>query len=204
MTTKICIKCGKDLPVDKFHKDAGSKDGFRSDCKECRKIYHTHYYKNNKDKITDYNKRFNLENPEYVKKYTQDNKEWASKRTKEYRKTHLEERRINNQRYRAKKLELTHTLTQQQWESIKQLFNNKCCYCGREIKLTQEHFIPITKYGEYTINNIIPCCSSCNSSKGPKNFFEWYPTNKYYSKKREKYILKFLGYDNENQQLKIN
>lgn len=36
METKICKKCGKELPIDEFEKAKQSKDGHLSTCKKCR------------------------------------------------------------------------------------------------------------------------------------------------------------------------
>lgn len=36
-TTKVCPKCGRELPVNMFHKKIASKDGLQSECVECRK-----------------------------------------------------------------------------------------------------------------------------------------------------------------------
>lgn len=37
METKICSKCGRELPVSKFFKNKATKDGFAVYCKECEK-----------------------------------------------------------------------------------------------------------------------------------------------------------------------
>lgn len=39
METKICKKCGKELPVDKFYKNESQKDGFGCYCKDCVNAY---------------------------------------------------------------------------------------------------------------------------------------------------------------------
>ena len=39
METKICKKCGKELPVDKFYKNKSQKDGFGYYCKDCINAY---------------------------------------------------------------------------------------------------------------------------------------------------------------------
>lgn len=107
-------------------------------------------------------------------------------------------------RRRAAKRSLLSTLTVTQWEDIKQHFDKACCYCGKEELLHQEHFLALSKGGEYSHDNIVPSCQSCNSSKGSKDFFDWYPKFKHYSKKREKVILEYLNYDKRNnQQLSI-
>lgn len=166
------------------------------------------YYQKNRETLLAYCKRYVHANKEIVavkaKKYRSLNKESIAIKKSIYAKEHLDEYRARNEKRRSLKENLPCTLTNEQWESIKAHFNNRCCYCNKEKPLTQEHFIPVTKGGEYTINNIIPSCQSCNSSKGNRPFTIWYKAYKSYSKKREKIILKFLGYDDEYQQLQIN
>jgi len=111
---------------------------------------------------------------------------------------------IAHQRRRARERQLLSTLTFVQWESIKQHFDNKCCYCGEEKKLTIEHFIPVSKSGELSINNVLPSCASCNCSKGAKLLNEWYPRQPFYSKEREQKILKYLNYKNKIQQFSLS
>lgn len=124
--------------------------------------------------------------------------------TRKWKQNHKTERNVAWQLRRSKKLSLPHTLTTQQWELIKTAFDNKCCYCGKQVEVTQDHFVPVSQNGEYTHNNIVPACLSCNTSKNNKSFFDWYPTYRHYSKKREKAVLEFLCYDpNGYQQLKF-
>jgi hypothetical protein len=191
---KVCIKCGEVLPVtsEYFWENKKCKNGFMNVCKKCKSQYTKQYKTNNKEK-----------NSESCKKYYYENREKIRKRLKEYRKKHPEVYNNNNQIRRARELQLPSTLTLEQWEQIKQYFNNKCAYCGRELPLFREHFIALSKGGEYSKNNIVPSCRSCNSSKRDKDFFKWYPKHKFYSKTREQNILKFLNYKGNNQQLKI-
>lgn len=135
------------------------------------------------------------------RRYYQKNREKIIERVLEYARLNPEIFRVNAERRRSRKKSLPSTLTIAQWELIKHTFNNRCAYCGSESHLQQEHFIPLSKGGEYTHNNIIPSCKSCNSSKNAESFFIWYPMQKSYSKKREKDILLYLGYNNHTQQL---
>lgn len=150
-------------------------------------------------------KPYDIKEKEKQRIYYEKNKEKVINRKRKYRESHKEEYRIYFKRNRIKRkmksAAIPATLTLKQWEEIKQYFNNSCCYCGEEKPLNQEHFIPLSKNGEYAHTNIVCACSSCNSSKGAKSFFEWYPTHKGYSKKREQKILKFLSYTGSIQQL---
>lgn len=169
--------------------------------------YAKKYKQDNKKAFDDYHKKYDLDNKEtikiYQKKYCLDNQKYLSIYKKQYKKENMESFRIYAQNRRSRKKSLTSTLTIQQWENIKHYFDNKCCYCGKELPLAQDHFVSVKNNGEYTLNNILPSCKHCNSSKGPKEFLVWYPGFKFYSTRRKNRILKFLNYKNNKQQLKI-
>lgn len=226
--TKVCSFCRKTLPKnsDYFHKHKYSRDGFKSQCKTCRKTTEPYnsekykkYYYENKTKINqskrDYWKEYRHKNIEhkkvYGKKYREKNKEKLNKWKREYYKNngHLRKEYYENnkekvllnghiRRARLKKLEAGFSL--EQWVKCKEYFNQECCYCGRRDELEREHFIPVTKSGEFTKNNILPACKSCNSSKNDRDFFEWYPNYRHYSSSREKVILEYLNYTKYKEQ----
>ena len=41
--TKVCSKCGRELPITCFHKNHANKDGYQGDCKECKSKYAKEY-----------------------------------------------------------------------------------------------------------------------------------------------------------------
>lgn len=200
MERKVCTKCKRELTFNNFDKAKNGKNGLKAECKECKK----QYYEDNKEILTEKKKQYRQEHLEQSKQYCRENKETLAEYLKQYQKEHLEEYRVRNQRRNARKRLLPSSLTIQQWEEIKEHFNNECAYCGKELPLAQEHVIPLSKGGEYTHNNIICACGSCNSSKGAKLLNDWYPQHEYYSNKRENKILKYLGYTEKGiQQLSI-
>lgn len=118
-------------------------------------------------------------------------------KNKEYRKNNPETinklRVIHENRRRSIKNNLSNNFTTKQWKECKDYFNNSCAYCGREMKnLTQDHFIPVSKGGTYSKENIIPACRSCNCKKHNKNFYEWYKSYEHYSLSRLNKIETYL------------
>lgn len=65
METKVCVKCGKELPMDSFYKNTKTKDGVDSYCKECKKACNKLYSEKRKAE----KKRIEEEREEYDKKY---------------------------------------------------------------------------------------------------------------------------------------
>lgn len=92
------------------------------------------------------------------------NGNWKDGRTKnkEYRSW------LKNRRNRMPKIG-EHTFGE--WELLKKQYGYVCPCCKRkepEIKLTEDHIIPLSKGGSDYIENIQPLCQNCNSKKHTK------------------------------------
>lgn len=104
-------------------------------------------------------------------------KQGEPKRRRELSKKHYDanQKKIYNEtrhrRLRKKGVKGYHS--HRQWEELLSASGFKCFYCGTSIEegvgknlATRDHVIPIMRGGHDDIDNIVPACKSCNSSKG--------------------------------------
>lgn len=58
-----------------------------------------------------------------------------------------------------------HDLTPDQWEALVEAWGG-CAYCGTaDGALQRDCVLPISRGGRYTLDNVVPACRSCNTSK---------------------------------------
>lgn len=68
MSTKVCNKCGRELPLDAFWKATASPDGHIYHCKECGSILNKAAKRNSIDRWKKHiREKFNLSEEEYTK-----------------------------------------------------------------------------------------------------------------------------------------
>lgn len=85
--------------------------------------------------------------------------------------------------------------THQQWKETVIFFGGECAYCGRTMKkgerLTRDHLVPVADGGTTCQSNIVPACGSCNSSKGKREWHEWFMKQPFFSQERMNRIFKW-------------
>ena len=60
---------------------------------------------------------------------------------------------------------VSHDLTDAHWTTLKALWGG-CAYCGDTSgALQRDCVLPISRGGRYTLDNVVPACRSCNTSK---------------------------------------
>lgn len=60
-------------------------------------------------------------------------------------------------------------------ESVFEKRGFRCYYCGSDDKLSIDHVIPVATGGKDNINNLVPACQPCNSTKGDRSLEEAKP-----------------------------
>ena len=133
--------------------------------------------------ITDFPK--NGRNPDGTTAYRLDCKVCYNIRRKENKTKKRHSDFIGGQKRRG---EAEPRLSHQEWKEAVIFFKGACAYCGgtprKNQRLTRDHLEPISIGGLTTQANIIPACSSCNSSKGAEEWRTWFMKQPFFSQDR--------------------
>ena len=66
-----------------------------------------------------------------------------------------------------------HDLTEVQWMALQDAWEG-CAYCGAGgVPLQRDCVLPISRGGRYTLDNVVPACRSCNTSKCNDEVTTW-------------------------------
>jgi len=83
-------------------------------------------------------------------------------------------RRVRAARRRKRRMSsVQHDLSDEQWSALRQAWGG-CAYCGAEDQpLQRDCVLAISRGGRYTLENIVPACGSCNTSKCNEEVTAW-------------------------------
>ena len=66
-----------------------------------------------------------------------------------------------------------HDLTDEQWTALQAAWGG-CAYCGATDKpLQRDCILALSRGGRYTLDNIVPACPACNTSKWNDEVTSW-------------------------------
>jgi len=69
---------------------------------------------------------------------------------------------------------VSHDLSAEQWAALQEAWDGACAYCGSAGKaLQRDCVLAISRGGRYTLENIVPACLSCNTSKCNEEVTAW-------------------------------
>ena len=178
METKVCSKCGLLRDIDYFNKDKRAKDGLRSQCKICERIYRKPY-ELNRDK----NKK-----REYSKKYRDTHKETEKARYQNWKNNNPDKYKSYHTLSKTKRRLIVDDIESDKDITLEKLYerdNGICKLCGGKCDYNDysiidnafivgnsypsiDHILPLSKGGSHTWDNIQLVHKSCNSIKGNK------------------------------------
>ncbi len=219
-STKICSTCNNKLSAtrDYFHYKKYGKYDLGSKCIKCQKEYDSKRYSTAKDVFLERNRAYRLNNREhrleYARKYHLEHREAELKYSTEYYRKNKDKFKVLRKKYlktkNGRKIVKFHKIahiawrrrigkilkkdfTLKDWGKCLDFFNYSCAYCGtNEEKITIDHLIPVSSFGETVKTNIIPSCRSCNSSKNKYEFENWYAKQQFYDEDKKQKIKNYI------------
>lgn len=189
---KRCGKCGENKDIEDFSRNKAKKDGRATECRLCKSQQDKKYREEHSKYCKEYQTKYWIENRselyEQKKEYIASNKiahltrqhAWYLKnqdsikmRISQYKKDHPEQYQMyNNRRMASKKTDIVEKFGHQ---DIIIKYGDKCYYCDGLFECI-DHYMPLSKSGAHTLENVRPACVQCNltkSNKLPDEFLEY-------------------------------
>lgn len=159
MQNSLCKKCNVVKPIEHFVKRC-TKRGYAGNCRDCRKQYRL----DNKEHHSAYNKKYRELNKETIvanwKQYYESNAERINAR-KRGRSNSIGVK-YSHLKSASKKRGFFTTISLEQYEEL--IKNRTCYYCDFDYSQNTGHSLNrIDSDKEYTIDNVKPCCGTCNT-----------------------------------------
>lgn len=171
-----CKKCRKNDSIKNKEKRAKYTKEYRDKNKELLKEAKKRHYGNNKEKINLKNRIYHHNNKDRLnkisKKYYNENKEIIRQKAKEYNNS--KKGKIVAKKARIKRKALVRKAKIGDIDLNKIISNKKCYWCNIKIidnNYHIDHYIPISKGGEHSNDNLVLSCPKCNLTKGAKDPF---------------------------------
>jgi len=135
---------------------------YLKDNKEKAKARQKEYYAKNREKLKDSSRRYRAENIDIVRE-----------KERKYRISPMGKAVRKNSHNKRKKSFSGGDLTSTQ---IKEILENaiNCYWCNNKLKNKHiDHYIPLSKGGKHSLENIVVSCPHCNCSKNAKDPLEF-------------------------------
>lgn len=180
---RICKRCGEAKSPTDFHKDGGSPDGYRAQCKPCRNAFMAGYYADNREARAAYEQDRRTNRGDHMRSL-----DMARYERHKEKRIALASENVKIRRARLAGVETDPRVTV---PSLREIHGDNCCYCGVQMsfvrrprgegiapnRATLEHILPISRGGTHTFDNTALACHRCNVSKNSKTVDEWIPAS---------------------------
>ena len=154
---KECTICKKEKSSEEFHKDKTKKDGYKNQCKSCRKKYHAIWSK-------EYSQRPEVKQHrrEYTRKLYSDPTKHKI-RLENQRKWRKENKDILIRKDKDYLIQKKYNITIDDFENLRELQKNKCAICFGEMILPRDCNID-HNHDTDKVRGLL--CNRCNRALG--------------------------------------
>jgi hypothetical protein len=163
-TSKVCTKCGQELPLEAFGADRFQRSGQKPRCKPCRRLETQKQY------------RTRISTPGFKQANREHRIDWRNSSAEAFLRTLCQ-----SARQRAKRIEAPFTIDEDVFIGLWGRQKGRCYYSGVEMtcvagrgkldtNVSIERLIPSIGYVQ---GNVVLCCYYINVSKRDKSVEEW-------------------------------
>ena len=153
--TKICSKCGRELPLSEFNKHKGKKDGLQVWCKECVKQYNAEHFNQYYDEHNEELKQYQAERRATIEGYAYNARHHNLQSDRKYGRISKDEDPLPSLDYYI-------------WALQQPDF-----YDGKHYPFDEMGLDRIYNDKPHTFANVVPCSTANNKRRGRKSFEEF-------------------------------
>lgn len=194
--TKICSKCGRELPLSEFNKCKCNKDGLQFWCKNCKKQhakqYSKQYYTEHADERKQYSKQYNAEHADERKQYK---KQWYAENRAEQIEKNKQWRADNSEYFKQYYATIEVYARHIRWNNLQadrkygrcgkdedplptideyiELLQQPDYYDGKQYPFNEMGLDRIDNSKPHTIDNVVPCSTKNNVRRQKMSFEEF-------------------------------
>lgn len=181
--TKSCTTCFESKPLDDYQRRSRSHDGRMSVCRDCNNAKKRANYAANPAPKIAATREYHLKNAEWSKatlaEWHQNNRarRYAAHKERlqsdpDYAKYRRELTAHSERRRRASKIATqVAAISVQQYADLLENYGGNCWICSVDLDseaLHWDHYVPLSRGGTHTLNNLRPSCGPCNLRKSNK------------------------------------
>ena len=179
--TKICKKCGRELPLECFSKRKASNDGLQDWCKECTKQYNKQNYAEHREERLEYKKQWRADNSDYDKQWHAEHRDERIEKMKQYNAERYAtiEGYAYNVRHHNLRADRKHGRCGKDEDLLPPLeyyiwaLQQPDFYDGKQYHWSEMGLDRIYNDKPHTFANVVPCSTKNNRRRGRKSFEEF-------------------------------
>lgn len=153
--TKICSKCGRELPIECFYKCKSNKDGLFCWCKDCQKQHRKQYYQSHREEELERMKQYKVKRYSTLEGYAYEIRNANLQADREHGRCGKDEDPLPPLEYYI-------------W-----VLQQRDFYDGKQYDWSEMGLDRIYNDKPHTFANVVPCSTKNNRRRGSKSFGEF-------------------------------
>lgn len=177
MDEKKCSKCGEMKPPTEYYKDKSRHDGLARLCRQCDSARARKWRDANADRQRLNQRQWRMENAdrdrERKRAWERENPDKHYAHTTAYHRANPHVAWASRYRDRARRVGVDPVVERFTKAEVIDRYGDSCHYCETGGFEQIDHYVPVSKGGPHTLDNVRPSCAGCNQGKSDMTADEW-------------------------------